>query len=280
MLDLQIVNKVVHYKKMIILMNNPLLQPDLFHLFNIDVNKIIIAYVSKTSQNAILLQQPTLNKFNSILLYNSINLDDIQTPILKKDDSFVFFACSDRGYGIAANVAEAFPHFKLYSNTYANELKYLLKEQTANNSKNAVFKHLACSKYFIYPLINLEKGCIHYDTFAYVILEALLHGVIVITVRNPVFEELFGDAVCYIDTDDILSMDCFTTWSQKIEIKLEISEFLKEYTRRFIEKVKILEDADNLRSKYIRKGVALRNKFSSATVFDTLFKDLNPPKCR
>ena len=277
MLDLQIANKVVHYKKLIVIMGNPLLQPDFLNVFKIPVNKFVVAYVSKTSQDAICLQQPSLTKFTSIILHNSINLDDIQ-PIVEKDNSFVFFACADRGYGIAAEVANAFPHFKLYSNTYANELKYLLKEQTDDSSKNAVFKRLAQSKYFVYPLINLEKGSIHYDTFAYVILEALLHGVVVITVRNPVFEELFGDAVCYIDTDDIFSRECFKTWSNKIEISVEVSEFLKEYTRRFIEKVKILEGFDNLRGEYIRKGLALRDKFSNTTVLNSLFEYLKSPQ--
>ena len=279
MLDLQIVNKVIHYKKLFIVIHNPLLQPQLLGLFKIEKSKIVIAFISESSKYAICLQQPSLKTFSSILLYNSINLDDIQ-PVIEKEDSFVFFACSDRGYTIAEKVAEAFPSFKLHSNTYANELKYLLKEETTDSSKTGVFKCLAKSKYFVYPLINLEKSCMHYDCGPYVILEALLHGVIVITIRNPLFEELYGDAVCYIDIDDVISLDCFKTWSPSIHIKVEFSKFLETYTQRFIDKVKLLENNIDLQNTYIRKGLALREKYSNKMIVDNFMSYLTAPKLK
>jgi glycosyltransferase involved in cell wall biosynthesis len=269
LLDLQIINKVIHYKNLFILMNNPLINPQLINLFKIERRKVVVAYVSQASKEAICLQNPLLNNLDSMLLYNSINVKDL-APISQKEDAFVFFACSDRGYRVAEKVADAFPTFKLYSNTYANELKYLLREQTKNSGKNEVFKCLAKSKYFVYPLVNTEKGCMHYDTFAYVILEALLHGVIVISVRNPVFKELYGDAICYVEMDDIMSFDCFKTWSSSIKTSVDFSMFLSVYTGRFIEKIKMLEQNEPLRFNYIRKGLALRDTFSSQAIFSKL----------
>jgi glycosyltransferase involved in cell wall biosynthesis len=277
-LDLQIVNTVVHYKKLFIILNNPLLQPHLLDFFKVDRSKIVLGYVSPSSKHAICLQQPTLTTIDSMFLYNSMNVDDIVPIDNEKTDSFVFFACSDRGYKIAAQVAAEFPTFKLHSNTYADELKYLLNEQTGDTSKLAVFKCLAQSKYFVYPLVNLEKGSIHYDTFAYVILEALLHGVVVITVRNPVFEELFGDAICYINVDDIMSLDCFKTWSQTILLHIEYPVFLSVYVERFVEKVKLLESDTCLRNEYIKKGLALRDRYSSKTITTELLRSISSPR--
>lgn len=278
LLDLQIVNTVIHYKKLFIILNNPLLQPHLLDFFKVDRSKIVLGYVSPSSKHAICLQQPTLLTMNSMFLYNSMNVDDILPINDEKTDSFVFFACSDRGYKIAAQVAAKFHTFKLHSNTYADELKYLLNEQTADTSKLAVFKCLAQSKYFVYPLVNLEKGSMHYDTFAYVILEALLHGVVVITVRNPVFEELFGDAICYIDVDDIMSLDCFKTWSQTILLHTEYPVFLTTYVERFVEKVKLLETDISLRTEYMKKGLALRDRYSSKTITTELLRSISSPR--
>ena len=278
LLDLQIVNTVIHYKKLFIILHNPLLQPHLLDFFKVDRSKIVLGYLSPSSKRAICLQQPTLLTMNSMFLYNSMNVDDILPINDEKTDSFVFFACSDRGYKIAAQVAAEFPTFKLHSNTYADELKYLLNEQTADTSKLAVFKCLAQSKYFVYPLVNLEKGSMHYDTFAYVILEALLHGVVVITVRNPVFEELFGDAICYIDVDDIMSLDCFKTWSQTILLHTEYPVFLTTYVERFVEKVKLLETDISLRTEYMKKGLALRDRYSSKTITTELLRSISSPR--
>ena len=276
MLDLQLLNKVVHYKKLFIVMHNPLLQAELVNLFSLEKEKTVFAFLSPSSKKAICLQQPSLNNYQSMYLYNSIEIADLQ-PINQKENAFVFFACSDRGYSIAASVADAFPTFKLYSNTYANELKYLLREHTTDSSKVEMFKCLAKSKYFVYPLINLEKGCIHYDCAPYVILEALLHGVIVITVRNSVFEELYGDAVCYIESDDLFSMDCFKTWSNKIEIKMEFKDFINGYTERFIDKVIELEGDIDLQNKYIQRGLALKERYSNKTIATQLINYIVEP---
>lgn len=276
MLDIQLVNKVIHYKKLFIVMHNPLLNIEVLNLFNIEKKKLVFAFLSPSSKHAICLQQPSIKNYQSIYLYNSIELGDLQ-PVTQKENAFVFFACSDRGYSIAASVADAFPTFKMYSNTYANELKYLLREQTTDSSKVEMFKCLAKSKYFVYPLINLEKGSMHYDCAPYVILEALLHGVIVITVRNSVFEELYGDAVCYIESNDLFSIDCFKTWSNQIQIKLDFKDFIKGYTERFIDKVIELEGDIDLQNKYIQRGLALKERYSNTTIAKQFISYISDP---
>jgi hypothetical protein len=70
--------------------------------------------------------------------------------------------------------------------------------------------------------------------------------------------------------DDIMSFDCFKTWSSSIKTSVDFSMFLSVYTGRFIEKIKMLEQNEPLRFNYIRKGLALRDTFSSQAIFSKL----------
>jgi hypothetical protein len=117
----------------------------------------------------------------------------------------------------------------------------------------------------------------HYDCAPYVILEALLHGVIVITVRNSVFEELYGDAVCYIESDDLFSIKCFKTWSNNIEINMDFQDFINGYTERFIDKVVELEGDIELQNKYIQRGLALKERYSNNTIATELINYIVEP---
>ena len=45
---------------------------------------------------------------------------------------------------------------------------------------------------------------IHVDTFGYVIVEALAYGVIVVAPKMKVYEEIYGDAICYVDSTGII----------------------------------------------------------------------------
>ena len=104
-------------------------------------------------------------------------------------------------------------NYQLLSNTYFKPYQHLLKTGCiGNSSKYNILRNVSKSKYFIYPLINLDNNRIHYDTFGYVVLEALLMGTIVIAPKIKVYEELFGDAVCYIETDDLVPQEDLLYW--------------------------------------------------------------------
>ena len=104
--DLHILEKVNNYKKVIMIMNNPFESNKNVELLkNLEKNKIIIAYISNYSKDNMLLLKEFVNvsdysflkHFNSVLLHNSIDISDIK-PITEKDNSFIFFACLERGY--------------------------------------------------------------------------------------------------------------------------------------------------------------------------------------
>ena len=54
-------------------------------------------------------------------LHNSIDISDIK-PITEKDNSFIFFACLERGYKVALEVRDRFnPEFKMYTNIFCKK---------------------------------------------------------------------------------------------------------------------------------------------------------------
>lgn len=283
--SLSFLNKIHNYNKIIILTQNDLVNYN--ELLNIDKTKVIIAYISEFAKINILNVQPVLNKFDHILLYNSICLNDIPTTINinEKTNTLCFFACVDRGYNMVIEILNKLENYNLISNTYDDNYKHLFIKETNNNnivvvndsSKYNILRCVLKSKYFIYPLINLNTNNIHYDTFAYVVLESLLNGTIVIAPKIKVFEELYGDAVCYIDTDDIIPIEDLLYWRK------ENSNFGYPILNRYVEKIKLLDENEDLRNEYINKGLLLTNKFCNikiSNIFLDILKNIEPQQLK
>jgi len=261
---LSILDKIISFQKLIILTQN-----DLFHynrLFQVDRKKVVIAYISEFAKRNILNVQPFLQQCESMLLYNSIDLADIPPIEFPKENALCFFSCVDRGYKIAYEVFKKLDGYTFYSNTYAENNMDTVCE---NSSKYTTFQYVKKSKYFVYPLINVNNNMIHYDTFGYVVLEALLLGTVVIAPKIGVYEELYGDAICYIDTQDIIPEEDLLNW------KRANANFGYPTVQRYVDKIKWLDKNDDVRNTYIQRGLALRYKFSNVNITHTFLKYLS-----
>jgi len=266
-----ILDKIYNYNKIIISTQNDLCYYD--RLFTIDKNKILIGYVSEFAKTNILNVQPFLNDYNNIILYNSFDLNDlINVPFIEnKNNQLCYFACIQRGYKMLLEIVKQLNGYQLISNTYVNKDRSLFSIQdenkitlTNNSAKYTILKSVSESKYFVYPLINLDNNMIHYDTFGYVVLEALLLGCIVIAPKIKVYEELYGDAICYIETDDIIPTEDLHYWKKKNP------NFGFPILNRYVEKIKLLDENDELRKSYIEKGLLLKEKFSNKKISNEL----------
>lgn len=264
---LQILEKINDYKKLIILTHFEIWLDAKF--FTVDKNKIVIGFISEFAKTNILNLQPFLKEYESIILYNSFDANDVtKFPLIEnKSSQLCFFACHNRGYNMTVEVLKQLDNYKLLTNTYANHSKHLYSSDnenkiiiSENSSKYSVYKIVSESKYFVYPLINLDTNEIHYDTFGYVVLEALLLGCIVIAPKIRIYEELFGDAVCYIDTDDIIPMDDLFYWRKNNY------NFGFPILNRYVEKIKLLDENEELRKSYIEKGLLLKEKFCNKKI--------------
>jgi len=277
--ELFILNKITNFKKIIMVMHNPY---DIYTnlitenvIYKLDPNKVIVAFISEFSKKNILLEKDSefLKYYQHILLHNSIDINDIK-PIEEKENSFIYFACIGRGYKLAVEIINKFNNnFKLYTNTYddvnKNSIYYDNIVITEDTSKNTTLNYCVKGKYFVYPLINLDDNIIHCDTFAYVVLEALLHGVVVIAPKTDLFLELYGDAICYIDVDDIMP---------KLYFNIKVEQMGYPIIDRYIEKLNLLENNVELYNSYVEKGLSLKEKYSNKTIVNTLLDNIDKLK--
>lgn len=275
MITLDILDKITSYNKLLILSQNELAH--FGKMLNIPNDKIIMCYISEYAKRNIISIQPFLMNYKSMLLYNSIDLNDLPSfDVSEKDNNLCYFACIERGFKLTVEILKkindmsAETKYTLYTNTYYQPYRHLMNQNNdsvvivENSAKYTIFDYLKKSKYFVYPLINLDTNLVHYDTFGYVVLEALLMGVIVIAPKIGVYEELYGDAVCYIETDDIIPKEDLLNW-HNTHYKFN-SNFGYPVMDRYVEKIKLLENDENLRNSYIEKGMALKEKFSHINI--------------
>jgi len=292
--DLQILSKIHIRQKIILIMHNELYNDDGTHsmepFFRVNSAKVVLGFISETSKRLILGVQPFLASYSHQIIYNSLDLDDLHDPFSmeEKTPQFVFFANPDRGFELARRVLmEGFPNFQMVTSGYGHEN---IEENTTENpqktgqiiyspssSKEAVYATLKTAKYFVYPLICLSDNpytnhYIHYDTFGYVILEALCHGVIVIAPRMAVYEELFGDAVCYVDSGELIEPYYFREWRK------HNGNFGEPLLSSYISKIRELESDTTLRYFYYQKGLQLRSKFAHQNIANRWLRILDERK--
>jgi len=128
----------------------------------------------------------------------SVKIETIPNPIMdeiideilkekpiKKPHKFIFHASWARGGNIAYSaidkltyVDKEFHAFDYLITIPSNDAKFFYKHDGVD--KKTLFKHLAESEYFIYPLYTPYQD-VHKDTFSCVVAEAIALGVTVIT---------------------------------------------------------------------------------------------------
>jgi glycosyltransferase involved in cell wall biosynthesis len=272
--DLDDVFRKLHFRGPVTimpLMNNNLLHSDRLNHFKDQIDKLHPIFPNKTTiENCAYSRCPSLGGSYSII-HHTIDAKELLEPVAVKENAFVFFPCVERGFAIARAVADQFPEFVLYCNTYYNGFRNKLLDPTnsriqrisdSSSPKQEIYQYLANSKYFVYPLINPENNCIHYDTFGYVILEALVHGVVVLAPRLRIFEEVYGDAICYVDCEDIVRPEVFIHWAQ---YEQNLGQPMIE---RYANKIKELEADQEMYADYVKRGLALRTKYAKETITD------------
>jgi glycosyltransferase involved in cell wall biosynthesis len=206
-------------------------------------------------------------KYPYTIIPNCIDIYELCEPPREKERAFVFFTELERGFDLAREVIVNFPEFKLYCNTYVNQERLklvsgdqLIKLDDFTSPKNRIYEILAKSKYFIYPLVNLENNAVHCSSFGYPILEALLHGVVVIAPRMKLYEELYGDAIYYVDAEGDVNPDVFKYWNQYED------DLGRPMIGKYIEAICELESNYFLYNSYVDRGLALKRKFSKETI--------------
>jgi glycosyltransferase involved in cell wall biosynthesis len=227
---------------------------------------IIILWISEFSKENILKEQPYLSLHPNFMLYNSIDLNDL-VEIKQKNNNIVFFASPERGLKMVSLLIKSFPTLQLITNNYnQKKLDYLENNDqvfyTTNTSKKTILAVLAKSKYFVYPVFDIDSNMVHYDCGPYVILEALLEGCIVIAPRMALFEELYGDAIFYVDSDGIIPKE----YLEKSDYFAKHPEFGYPMMEKYKAAIQTLESSEILRNIYITKGLSIKERYCNQKI--------------
>jgi FkbM family methyltransferase len=289
--DFLFIRQLNNYKhsKIFAVMSNPF-DGNINELSHFDVSQIHLLFTSKNILDIVMENESQLLKYTSHILPYCIDIDEIKdntqsiggiappphelTAVTadKRNKNMSFFPTFERGYYLLTLLLEQLPDFVLRVGTYyltnisiVDETNPQIKA-VRNTSRNSVYDVLNTSKYFIYPLIHLETNRIHYDTFAYCVLEALLHGVVVIAPPVKIFKELYGDAICYID-----KCEKFIDPYNLSHFGVTDSTFGEECIPLYLEQIRKLETDGEYYRTFVERGRALKNTYSQETVLGKMW---------
>jgi hypothetical protein len=177
-------------------------------------------------------------------------VNEVKTQnIVKHSGKFIFHASWARGGNIAAQAIRELdmPNKELHAFDYLMTIHQ--HEDSFFNShqgvdKKTLFKHLAESEYFIYPLYTPYED-VHKDTFSCVVAEALALGVIVLTYPLGALPENFNDYCVWLDPPEGANI----TEMQKEPLSKDFEGKFK-CTDNIVSKIKYLELNPQLKEEY------------------------------
>jgi hypothetical protein len=208
-------------------------------------------------------------------------MDDIIEEVLnenieRKRHKFVFHAVWARGGDVAVNAVRQLPYedkefhaFDYLMATHPHPDSFFRKHNGVD--KKTLFRHIAESDYFIYPLYTPYKD-VHKDTFSCVVAEAIALGCIVLTYPLGAVPDNFNDYCVWLDFPP-------DTNPQQMQIeqlsKDDNGRF--QYTQNIIDKINYLENNPDVKEKLRQGGKEyILNRFNSNTIgkmWDELLKN-------
>lgn len=176
-------------------------------------NNIPLGYVNISNWEKI-MNAPIINtaksRYNKVyecLIPNPICDDVIEQVIseniTKKPHKFIFHASWARGGNVAVDAIEKLPYEdkELHAFDYLitiHDHKYPFFHRHDGVDKITLYRHIAESEYFLYPLYTPYKD-VHKDTFSCVVAEAIALGAIPITYPLGALPEYYNGHCAWID---------------------------------------------------------------------------------
>lgn len=218
----------------------------------------------------------------SYLIPNPI-VDELVTEVLndapqRKPHKFVFHASWARGGNVAVEAVrkldfedKEFHAFDYLITIHHHTDSFFHKHDGVD--KKTLFKHIAESEYFLYPLYTPYKD-VHKDTFSCVVAEAIALGATVITYPLGALPENFDGYCVWLDPPPNSKP---LSEMQKESLSKD-EEGIYTYTDNIVEKIKYLEEHPEVKEEIRKKGRDyIINNFSIAVVgkmWDKLLEEL------
>jgi len=198
-------------------------------------------------------------------------MDELIQEVLDKPPEriphkFVFHAAWARGGNVAVEAVRQLN----YDDAEFHAFDYLLSTHhhpdeffNLHNGvdKATLFKHVAESEYFIYPLYTPYQD-VHKDTFSCVVAEAIALGAIVVTYPLGAVPENFDGYCVWLDLPTDVDLDAIQKESltKDLDGKFNI-------TNNIVEKIQYLENNPHIKENIRAKGAAyILSKFNINTI--------------
>lgn len=222
--------------------------------YNLELDFVHISNWEKEMTNSIVLfAKNNYSKVKQHLIPNPV-MDDVIREVLelnisKKKNKFIFHASWARGGNVAYN---AIKQLNL-DNKEMHVFDYLMTIHDYKDDwfyrhdgvdKKTLFKHLAESEYFIYPLYTPYQD-VHKDTFSCVVAEAIALGCIVITYPLGALAENFNDYCVWLDFPKGIDSNIM----QKEALSKDLDGKFK-ITDNIVNKILYLEDNPNIKQEF------------------------------
>jgi len=192
------------------------------------------------------------NKTYRTLIPNPI-ADDIITQVLnenieKKPHKFIFHASWPRGGNVALEAVRRldFQDKEFHAFDYLmviHDHKDMFFHMHNGVDKYTLFKHLAESEYFVYPLYTPYQD-VHKDTFSCVVAEALALGVIPITYPLGALPDIFGEYCAWID----FPKDKNAETMQKESLSKDLEGSFRDNIDNIVNKILFLESNPDIKN--------------------------------
>lgn len=185
--------------------------------------------------------------------------DDVINEVLneqhiRKPHKFVFHAAWARGGDVAVEVLRKlnFKDKELHAfdyllSTHDHEDGFFYRHNGVD--KKTLFKHIAESEYFLYPLYTPYQD-VHKDTFSCVVAEAIALGCTPITYPLGALPDYFNDFCIWIDPPE----KCDLLKMQKESLSKDEEGIFKNNISKMVEKILELENKPEIKEKVKKEG--------------------------
>jgi len=217
----------------------------------------VSTWQASVSQNVINHVKANYEKTKQFLISNPIFDEMIreveQEPIQKKKGKFIFHATWPTGGDVAMQAVreldmpeKQFHAFDYFITVHGHTEPYFHNHQAVD--RKTLYKHLAESEYFIYPLHTIHK-VLRKDTFACTVAEALAFNTIVLTYPLGALPTVFGDKCVWLDAPPGADLDEL----QRADLARD-EEGKFKYTKNIVDKINYLEANPEIKEKYRSGG--------------------------
>lgn len=227
---------------------------------NLSLGFVHISEWEKQMNNNLVLH--TINNNNDINIKSAIIPNPIMDDIInetinsgpiRNPHKFIFHASWARGGDVAINAVreleiedKEFHAFDYLITIADNKDNFFHRHQGVD--KKTLFKHLAESEYFIYPLYTPYQD-VHKDTFSCVVAEAIALGAIVVTYPLGALPENFDGFCQWLDFPEGVDYEKMQNESltKDLDGKFKI-------TSNIINKINFLEQNPDIKEEIRKKG--------------------------